>query len=149
MGSEVGGSRGRPNRDLHVYIHTEAGTGCAHTRMLTPLIEGLGHSFSIPSAVVLAKSLVYFRALVALQLLVSLISCVVACSARIETHTHRPSTVTLATHARRGLMTHFWGGFSNTLRESLLRVALCCICFTSSTAKPTYTTRETIGRQTG
>ena len=62
-------------------------------------------SYSISNAVVLAKSLVYFRALVVLQLLVSLISCVVACSARIETdrQTHRPSTVTLAAHARRGL----------------------------------------------
>ena len=38
-----------------------------------------------------------------LQLLVSLISCVVACSARIKTDRHRPSTVTLAAHAHRGL----------------------------------------------
>ena len=51
-----------------------------------------------------------FHALVALKLLVSLISRLVACSARIvvdrqtDRHTHRPSTVTLAAHARRGLM---------------------------------------------
>ena len=52
-----------------------------------------------------------FRALVALKLLVSLISHLVACSARIvvdrHTHTnrqtHRPNTVTVATFARRGL----------------------------------------------
>ena len=51
-----------------------------------------------------------FLALVALKLLVSLISRPVTCSPRIvvDTHTdrqtHRPSTVTLAAHARRGLM---------------------------------------------
>ena len=49
--------------------------------------------FSISNAVILAKSLVYFLALVALMLLVSLISRLVACSARIETDTHRRSTV--------------------------------------------------------
>ena len=55
-----------------------------------------------------------FHALVALKLLVSLISRLVACSARIvvdrqtdkqtNRQTHRPSTVTLAAHARRGLI---------------------------------------------
>ena len=50
------------------------------------------------------------HALVALKLLVSLISRLVACSARIvvdrqtDKQTHRPTTVTLAAHARRGLM---------------------------------------------
>ena len=70
-----------------------AGRPMVRRRMLTPLIDGLGHatwsvdsaSFSISNAVVLAKLLFIFQALVALQLLVSLISCVVACSARIET----------------------------------------------------------------
>ena len=55
-----------------------------------------------------------FLALVALKLLVSLISRLVACSARIVVHrqtdrqtdrqTHRTTTVTLAAHARRGLI---------------------------------------------
>ena len=55
-----------------------------------------------------------FHALVALKLLVSLISRLVACSARIvvdrqtdrqtDRHTDQLHTVTLATHARRGLM---------------------------------------------
>ena len=56
---------------------------------------------------------VIFLALVALKLLVSLISCLVACSARIVVdtqtdrqyrQTHRTITVTLAAHARRGLI---------------------------------------------
>ena len=57
---------------------------------------------------------IIFLALVALMLLVSLISRLVACSARIvvdrhtdtQTHrqTHRTTTVTLAAHARRGLI---------------------------------------------
>ena len=55
-----------------------------------------------------------FRALVALKMLVSLISRLVACSPRIvvdkqtnrqtDGHTHRTTTVTLAAHARRGLI---------------------------------------------
>ena len=58
---------------------------------------------------------VSFLALVALKLLVRLISRLVACSARIvadkqtnrqtDRQTHRKTTVTLAAHARRGLMT--------------------------------------------
>ena len=49
---------------------------------------------------------VIFLALVALKLLVSLISRLVACSARIvaDKQTHRTTTVTLAAHARRGLI---------------------------------------------
>ena len=49
---------------------------------------------------------VNFLTLVALKLLVSLISRLVACSARIvvDRQTHRTTTVTLAAHARRGLM---------------------------------------------
>ena len=53
---------------------------------------------------------ILFLALVALKLLVSLISRLVACSARIvvdkqsDKQTHRLSTVTLAAHARRGLI---------------------------------------------
>ena len=49
---------------------------------------------------------VIFLALVALKLLVSLITRLVACSARIvaDKQTHRTTTVTLAAHARRGLM---------------------------------------------
>ena len=52
-----------------------------------------------------------FPALIALNLLVSLISRLVACSARIvvdkqtDRQTHRTTTVTLAAHARRGLIT--------------------------------------------
>ena len=52
---------------------------------------------------------IIFHALVALKLLVSLISRLVACSARIvvdrqtNKQTHGPTTVTLAAHARRGL----------------------------------------------
>ena len=51
-----------------------------------------------------------FLALVALKLLVSLISRLVACSARIvgdrqtDRQTHRTTTMTLDAHARRGLM---------------------------------------------
>ena len=51
-----------------------------------------------------------FLALVALNMLVSLISRLVACSARIvvdrqtDRQTHRTTTVTLAAHARRGLI---------------------------------------------
>ena len=57
-----------------------------------------------------SKIATFFRALVALKLLVSLISCLVVCSARIvvdtqtNRQTHRPSTVTLAAHAHRGLI---------------------------------------------
>ena len=53
---------------------------------------------------------IVFLALVALKLLVSLISRLVACSARIvvdkqtDRQTHRATTVTLAAHARRGLI---------------------------------------------
>ena len=49
---------------------------------------------------------IIFLALVALKLLVSLISRLVACSVRIvvDRQTHRPSTVTLAAHACRGLI---------------------------------------------
>ena len=68
----------------------------------------------LSNAVVSAKSPHFFHALVALKLLVSLISRLVACSARIvvdkqtdrqtDRQTHRPTTVTLAAHARRGLI---------------------------------------------
>ena len=53
---------------------------------------------------------IIFPALVALNLLVSLINRLVACSARIiadkqtDKQTHRTTTVTLATHVRRGLI---------------------------------------------
>ena len=65
-----------------------------------------------------------FLALVALKLLVSLISRLVACSPRIvvdtqtHTQTHRTTTVTLAAHARRGLMT-FLGWNSNPRHSTL------------------------------
>ena len=54
-----------------------------------------------------SKIATFFLALVALKLLVSLISRLVACSPRIviDTQTHRTTTVTLAAHARRGLIT--------------------------------------------
>ena len=57
---------------------------------------------------------IFFHALVALKMLVSLISRLIACSPRIvvdkqtdrqtDTQTHRTTTVTLAVHARRGLI---------------------------------------------
>ena len=79
--------------------------------MRTPLIVGWASnvvrdsaSFSLLDVAVSAKALVYFRALVALKLLVSLISRLVACSARCK-KTDRPSTVTLAAHAPQGLIT--------------------------------------------
>ena len=62
----------------------------------------------LPNAGVLAKSPCFFYlALVALKLLVSLISRLVACSAKMvvdRQQTHRTTTVTLAAHARRGLI---------------------------------------------
>ena len=53
-----------------------------------------------------ADEKIFFPALIALKLLVSLISRLVACSARIDAdkQTHRTTTVTLAAHARRGLI---------------------------------------------
>ena len=53
-------------------------------------------------------TLLNFLALVALKLLVSLISRLVVCSARIvvDRQTHKTTTVTLAAHARRGLITY-------------------------------------------
>ena len=65
-------------------------------------------------AISLERTAPHFLALVALKLLVSLISRLVACSARIvadkqtdrqtDRQTHRTTTVTLAAHARRGLI---------------------------------------------
>ena len=69
----------------------------------------------LSNAVVSAKSPHFFHALVVLKLLVSLISRLVACSARIvvdkqtDRQTHRPTTVTLAAHARRGLISQAKG----------------------------------------
>ena len=61
----------------------------------------------LSNVVVLAKSPDYFDALVALKMLVSLISRLVACSPSRQTdrQTHRTTTVTLTAHARRGLTT--------------------------------------------
>ena len=69
---------------------------CVCLRLFTPYLS---------NAVVSAKSPHFFLALVALKLLVSLISRLVACSAGIvaDKQTHRTTTVTLAAHARRGL----------------------------------------------
>ena len=67
----------------------------------------------LSNAVVSAKCPRYFHSLEALKRLISLISRLVACSARIvvdkltDRQTHRPSTVTLAAHAHRGLMMCF------------------------------------------
>ena len=74
-------------------------------------------SLSLSKAVVSAKSPFYFLAHVPLKLLVSLISRLVACSARIvvDRQTHRTTTVTLAAHARRGLINH-----SNDITNHLL-----------------------------
>ena len=65
-------------------------------RIHTLLSDGLGHatwsaSFSLLNTVILAKSPFYFRVLVALKLLVSLISRLIACSVnnkRRQTHSH-------------------------------------------------------------
>ena len=65
-----------------------------------------------------------FLALVALKLLVSLISRLVACSARIvidrqtDKQTHRTTTVTLAAHARRGLITIIMNIVHNYIHET-------------------------------
>ena len=81
----------------------------------------------------------HFHALVALKLLVSLISRLVACSARIvvdrqterQTQTHRPTTVTLAAHARRGLMKgtkgSAQGGLDIYTRPLAIRMRYMCI----------------------
>ena len=68
----------------------------------------------LSNSVVSANPHISFHALAALKMLVSLISRLIACSARIvgdkhtnrqtDTQTHRPSTVTLAAHARRWLI---------------------------------------------
>ena len=72
------------------------------------------HAISLECSRFSKIATLFFPALVALNLLVSLISRLVACSARIvadkqtgkqtDKQTHRTTTVTLATHARRGLI---------------------------------------------
>ena len=87
-----------------------------------------------------------FHALVALKLLVSLISRLVACSARIvvdrQTDRHRPTTVTLAAHARRGLMKITHVTFTSFPDTSKLFVIVCtfqlclCVCSTLLSCPP-------------
>ena len=110
-GTEGSGLRGKlAVGRCHVRAHIQ--------RMLTPLIDGLGHAtWSLTMPVSRSRTPSFwqnrhfsYRALVALKLLVSLLCRFVACSARIvvdrqtDRQTHRPSTVTLAAHARRGLI---------------------------------------------
>ena len=74
------------------------------------------HAISLERSCFSENCHVNFLALVALKLLVSLMSRLVACSPRIvvdrqtdkqtNRQTHRTTTVTLAAHARRGLMKH-------------------------------------------
>ena len=82
---------------IHVYTHA--------------LIMHIGflacfHAISLECSRFKRNRHVVFLALVALKLLVSLISRLVACSARIvaDKQTHRTTTVSLAAHAHRGLM---------------------------------------------
>ena len=81
-----------------------------------------------------SKIATIFLALVALKLLVSLISRLVACSARIvvdrhtNTQTHRTTTVTLTAHARRGLITQKWINFvplNDIIVKSTATVYIC------------------------
>ena len=87
-----------------------------HGRGKPVLIKHFGF-FACFHAISLERSrFIIFHALVALKLLVSLISSPVACSPRIvvdnqtdrqtDRQTHRQSTVTLAAHARGGLITY-------------------------------------------
>ena len=69
-----------------------------------------------------------FLALVALKLLVSLISRLVACSRR-HTQTHRTTTVTFAAHARRGLIMvvdYAVGIYSGRHTNGLLTTQVSC-----------------------
>ena len=62
----------------------------------------------VSNAVRFRKITVFFQAQVVLKQLVSLIGCLVACSARtsVDTHTHtdKPTILTLTAHARQGLV---------------------------------------------
>ena len=60
--------------------------------------------FSRSNAVVSEKSPFYFS-WACTERLVLHVGRLVACSARMDTQTHRPTTVTLAAHVRRGLIT--------------------------------------------
>ena len=84
------------------------------TYACAPLIDGLGHATRSATVAVSRfrtqsfqqnRSFI-FQGRVVLQPLVSLIGRLVACSARIsvDRHTDRTTTVTLAAHARRGLI---------------------------------------------
>ena len=70
------------------------------------------HAISLERSRFSKIATLFSLALVALKLLVSLISRLVACSARIvgdrqtDRQTHRTTIVTLAAHARRGLIIH-------------------------------------------
>ena len=125
----MSGFRAALDLDIHVYPLTNL--ICPRCAERVNLVEVSQCSFCIlafslvftpylSNAVVSAKLPHYFLALVALKLLVSFISRLVACSARIvadkqtnnsrtqtnrqtNMQTHRQSTVTLAAHARRGL----------------------------------------------
>ena len=70
---------------------------------------------------------------IALKLLVSLISRLVAYSARIVVDTdrqaHRPSTVTLAGHARRGLIMIIYSNLTYYIRHKEVHISLRHISF--------------------
>ena len=85
---------------------------------------------------------VIFLALVALKLLVSLISRLVACSPRIvvdthtHTQTHRTTTVTLAAHARRGLMNECPGFLEQATEWGTTQVSPHCLTMHQSLGIP-------------
>ena len=66
------------------------------------------HAISLERSRFSKIATLFFLPFVALKLLVLLISRLVACSARIDAdkQTNRTTTVTLAAHARRGLIIH-------------------------------------------
>ena len=98
--------RAKPGRGKPVLIMNVGFLACFHAISRTQSFQKNSH-FS-------------FLALVALKRLVSLISRLVACSARIVVNrqTHRTTTVTLAAHARRGLMSCL--GWDSNPRHSIL-----------------------------
>ena len=104
---------------LHVYTHMRALTLRIRVRVTESYTENCTcdkmADLTAVSSNYLTKHLsrihlFYFATHVTLKSLVFLVGRVIARDVRLEltdrqTHTHRPSTVTLAAHARRGLIT--------------------------------------------
>ena len=109
-GKEVSGSRGTRGQ-VGSGKKTEGGARpMVCTRMLTPAGSSNvvldNASYSISNAVILAKSLVYFSSNCctgAFGIALMPLRCL-QCEKKCR-QTHRPSTITLAAHARRGLIT--------------------------------------------